>query len=189
MSGHGCAGSVVAAPESGANIGTRSISASPAAGTGPLRDSTADAERRRSLGASRPWRWGRRIGEPSTLAYGVLAYVTSHHSLDFTPEQAEVASELIRVALQGRDLERAVEGYDTHLLSSIELVEGYDTTSCPRSSSLTFHPRTLTSKAMTTLAHELRQRACDGTCRLRSPGFREVYSVESAGSFVRTVGA
>lgn len=127
MSGHGCAGSVVAAPESGANIGTRSISASPAAGTGPLRDSTADAERRRSLGASRPWRWGRRIGEPSTLAYGVLAYVTSHHSLDFTPEQAEVASELIRVALQGRDLERAVEGYDTHLLSSIELVEGYDT--------------------------------------------------------------
>ncbi len=87
---------------------------------GPLRDSTADAERRRSLGAQ-ALEIARRIGEPSTLAYALLAYISSHHSPDFTPEQAEMATELVQVALQARDLERAVEGYEAHLLASIEL--------------------------------------------------------------------
>jgi DNA-binding SARP family transcriptional activator len=87
---------------------------------GPLRDSTADAERRRSLGAQ-ALEMARRIGEPSTLAYALLGYISSRHSPDFTPEQAEIASELVQVALQARDLERAVEGYDSHLVASIEL--------------------------------------------------------------------
>jgi tetratricopeptide (TPR) repeat protein len=96
---------------------------------GPLRDSTADAERRRSLGAQ-ALEIARRIGEPSTLAYALLAYISSHHSPDFTPEQAEIARELVQVALQARDLERAVEGTRP--------------TSSPRSSSLTCHRRTPT---------------------------------------------
>jgi len=87
---------------------------------GPLRDSTADSERRRSL-ATQALEMARRIGEPSTLAYALLGYVASRHSPDFTAEQVVVLEELIDVALQAGDLERAVEGYETHLESSIEL--------------------------------------------------------------------
>ncbi|MGH3028758.1 MAG: ATP-binding protein, partial [Gaiellaceae bacterium] len=56
--------------------------------SGPLRDSTFDAERRRSL-AVQALEMARRIGESSTLAYALLGYMGSHHSPDFTPEQAE----------------------------------------------------------------------------------------------------
>jgi DNA-binding SARP family transcriptional activator len=87
---------------------------------GPLRDSTADAERRRSLGAQ-ALEMARRIGEPSTLAYALLGYISSRHSPDFTPEQVELARELIQAAREAGELERAVEGYETHLESSIEL--------------------------------------------------------------------
>jgi tetratricopeptide (TPR) repeat protein len=87
---------------------------------GPLRDSTADPERRRSSGAQ-ALELARRIGEPSTLAYALHGYIASHHSPDFTPEQAEIAKELVEVALHAGDLERAVEGYEILALSSIEL--------------------------------------------------------------------
>ncbi len=87
---------------------------------GPLRDSTAHAERRRSL-AAEALEMARRIGDPSTLAYALLGYIGSQHSPDFTPEQVELAQELVGVALQAGDLERALEGYDNHLEASIEL--------------------------------------------------------------------
>jgi eukaryotic-like serine/threonine-protein kinase len=89
---------------------------------GPLRDSTADAERRRSLSAQ-GLEMARRIEEPSTLAYSLQGYIASRHSPDFTPEQADLAKELVQVALQAGELERAVEGYDSRLLSSIELAD------------------------------------------------------------------
>jgi DNA-binding SARP family transcriptional activator/tetratricopeptide (TPR) repeat protein len=111
---------------------------------GPLRDSTADAERRRSLGAQ-ALEMARRIAEPSTLAYALHGYIASRHSPDFTHEQAEIARELVQVALQARDLERAVEGYEEHLDASIELGD---------------LPAAYTDvEAMTTLAEELRQPA------------------------------
>ncbi len=87
---------------------------------GPLRDSTADAGRRRSLGAQ-ALEMARRIGEPSTLAYALLGYIGSHHSPDFIPEQVELASELIDVALKARDPERAFDGREAHLVAVLEL--------------------------------------------------------------------
>jgi eukaryotic-like serine/threonine-protein kinase len=87
---------------------------------GPLRDSSADPEQRRSL-AAQALEMARRIGEPSTLAYGLHGYISSRHSPDFTPEQADVAGELIEVALRADELERVAEGHEVHLLSAIEL--------------------------------------------------------------------
>ncbi len=87
---------------------------------GPLRDAAADPERRRSLGAE-ALQMAREIGDPSTLAYGLLGYIGSHHSPAFTPQQVELAQELIEVALEAGDLERAVDGYEIHLQSSLEL--------------------------------------------------------------------
>jgi DNA-binding SARP family transcriptional activator len=89
---------------------------------GPLRDSTADPLRRQALGAE-ALEMGRRIGEPSTLAYGLHGYLSSHLSPDSTPVQLELAKELIDVAIAAGDAERAVEGYQVHLEASIELAD------------------------------------------------------------------
>jgi len=87
---------------------------------GPLRDSSADARRRRSLG-TQALQMARRIGEPSTLAYALLGYIESQLSPESTPEMVELAKELIRVAQEAGETERAVEGYVLHLDCSIEL--------------------------------------------------------------------
>jgi class 3 adenylate cyclase len=87
---------------------------------GPLRDWKGDRERGGSLGAQ-ALEMARRLGEPATLAYGLLGYMSSRHSPDFVPEQAKLGEELIRTALEAGDKERAVEGYETHLASSLEL--------------------------------------------------------------------
>ena len=111
---------------------------------GPLRDASADADRRRALGAE-ALAIARRLGDPATLAYALHGYVASRHSPAFTPEQVEIASELVEVALDARDLERAVEGYETHLESAIELGDMSSVYA--------------DLQAMTALAEELRQPA------------------------------
>jgi DNA-binding SARP family transcriptional activator len=111
---------------------------------GPLRDSTADARRRRSLGEE-ALAMARRIGDPSTLAYGLLGYISSHHAPDFTLRQLECAKELVEAALQAGDLERAIEGYEVSMESQIELAD----TSTVRAD----------LEAMSMLAEELRQPA------------------------------
>jgi len=87
---------------------------------GPLRDSTADVQRRWSLSAE-ALEMARRIGDPPTLGYALLGYITSRHSPDFTPEQEKLSGELIDVAFGAGDLERAVEGYEGRLVARIEL--------------------------------------------------------------------
>jgi eukaryotic-like serine/threonine-protein kinase len=87
---------------------------------GPLRDSSVDPLRRRRLGAQ-ALEIARRIGEPSTLAYGLHGHLTSELSPDSVPETLELAKELIGVALQAGETELAVEGYEVHLEASIEL--------------------------------------------------------------------
>jgi len=87
---------------------------------GPLRDSRADSSRREALGAE-ALEVARRIGEPSTLAYGLQGYIGSRHTPDFPPDQAALALELIRVSLAAGDLERALDGHELHLASAIEL--------------------------------------------------------------------
>ncbi|MDP9283674.1 MAG: AAA family ATPase, partial [Actinomycetota bacterium] len=111
---------------------------------GPLRELGADAQRRESLGAQ-ALQMARRIDEPSTLAYALLGYMGSHHSPDFTPEQVELATELIDVALEAGDIERAVDGYEVHFESSIELGD--------------LSAAYADVEAMTRLAEELRQPA------------------------------
>ena len=68
---------------------------------GPLRDSTADPERRRSLG-EQALEMARRIAEPATLAYALQGYITSHHSSAFTPQQLELSAELVQLATSRR---------------------------------------------------------------------------------------
>jgi predicted ATPase len=87
---------------------------------GPLRDSSADAERRRSLGAQ-ALAMARRIGEPSTLAHALAGYLEIDLSPESTRARVELAQELIQVALAAGETERAVEGYNEHLEASIEL--------------------------------------------------------------------
>jgi DNA-binding SARP family transcriptional activator/tetratricopeptide (TPR) repeat protein len=87
---------------------------------GPMRDSTADPVRRSSLGVQ-ALEMARRIDDASTLAYGLHGYLSSHLSPDTTHRHLELAKELISVALQAGDVERAVEGYEIHLECSFEL--------------------------------------------------------------------
>jgi tetratricopeptide (TPR) repeat protein len=87
---------------------------------GPLRDSTADTVRRKSL-ATQALEMARRIGDASTLAYALIGYVSSDLSPDSTRERVELDKELIQLALEAEDTERAVEGYADHLDASIEL--------------------------------------------------------------------
>src|SRR5205085_9643704 len=69
---------------------------------GPLRKRSVDLERRRSLSAQ-ALAIARRMDKPSTLAHALLGYIGSHHSSDFTPEQVELARELIDAALEAGD--------------------------------------------------------------------------------------
>ena len=87
---------------------------------GPLRHFARATNRRESLG-EQALQMARRIGEPSTLAYALRGYSTSHLRPDFTHRQIEVTNELIRVALDAEDAESALEGYQFHLETSIEL--------------------------------------------------------------------
>src|SRR5262249_52306028 len=87
---------------------------------GPLRDSTADVQRRESLGAQ-ALEMARRIGDPPTLAHALFGYINSHLSPDGVPEQLELAKELVEVASETGDIEREVEGLEVRFESSIEL--------------------------------------------------------------------
>src|SRR5262249_38143093 len=87
---------------------------------GPLRDATADPERRRSLGAE-ALEMARRIGQPSTLADALSGYVNSHVMPGFAPQQVALATELGDAAVEAGHIERAIEGYQYRLESSIEL--------------------------------------------------------------------
>jgi tetratricopeptide (TPR) repeat protein len=89
---------------------------------GPLRDATAAPEKRRSV-AEEALEMARRIGDPSTLAYALSGYTGANHSPDYVPKQAAIATELIQVANEAGDLERAAEGHEHRVLALIELGE------------------------------------------------------------------
>ncbi|MFL5889421.1 MAG: ATP-binding protein [Solirubrobacteraceae bacterium] len=92
---------------------------------GPLRDSTASAQRREALGAE-ALACARRVGDPATLAYALQGYILAHHSPDHTRRQLELADELVAVATEAGDKERIVEGGEERLDALVELgdVEG-----------------------------------------------------------------
>jgi DNA-binding SARP family transcriptional activator len=113
--------------------------------SGPLRDSAVDPTRRRRVLGEEALAMARRIGDASTLAYGLLGYINSHHAPDFTLLQVESGRELVETALRAGDLERAIEGYEVALESSIELAD--------------FAAVYADLEAMTALAEQLRQPA------------------------------
>jgi tetratricopeptide (TPR) repeat protein len=89
---------------------------------GPLRDATFPPERKRVL-SEEALDMARRIGHPGTLAYALAAYIAANHSPDFIHRQVRLATELLQVAKEAGDLERAAEGYEHRATAMIELGE------------------------------------------------------------------
>jgi class 3 adenylate cyclase len=88
-------------------------------GGGPLRDEH-DPTRRRAI-AREALEAARRLGDAPTLTYGLSGYIAAHHSPENTAQQAELASELIDVAMRAGDIERAIEAYEHRAAARTEL--------------------------------------------------------------------
>jgi DNA-binding SARP family transcriptional activator len=86
---------------------------------GPLRDSSFDRARRVAL-ATDALAMARRLNDEETLAYALTGYIAANHSPDFAPEQLELATEQIQVALAAGDLERVLEGREHRATALIE---------------------------------------------------------------------
>jgi class 3 adenylate cyclase/DNA-binding SARP family transcriptional activator len=114
-------------------------------GGGPLRASR-DPTRRRALTAE-ALAAARRLADPPTLAYAIDGYISAHHSPEHTDSSLELADELIAIATNSGDLERAIEGYEHRIDARLQLgdVAGADDDMA----------------AMARLAAELRQPAQD----------------------------
>jgi tetratricopeptide (TPR) repeat protein len=89
---------------------------------GPLRDASFPTERRRAL-SEEALDTARRIGDSGTLAYALAAYIAANRSPEFTRREVTLATELIQVATEAGDLERAAEGYEHRVTAMIELGE------------------------------------------------------------------
>jgi DNA-binding SARP family transcriptional activator/tetratricopeptide (TPR) repeat protein len=87
---------------------------------GPLRDATFPPERKRSL-SHEALEIARGIGDPETLAYALSGYLAAHQSPEFTPRQVTMATELVELATETGDRERAAEGHESRAGPLIEL--------------------------------------------------------------------
>jgi hypothetical protein len=72
---------------------------------GPLRDASFPPERRAAL-SREALETARRIGDRATLAYALDGYIAATHSPEHTPEQVELTTELVQLAIEAGDLER-----------------------------------------------------------------------------------
>jgi DNA-binding SARP family transcriptional activator len=89
---------------------------------GPLRDASHPPERRRLL-SKEALEMARRIGDAGTVAQALSGYLMAHQHPDYTHAQVTLATELLRVALEANDLERAVEGYEQRSAALVELAD------------------------------------------------------------------
>jgi tetratricopeptide (TPR) repeat protein len=87
---------------------------------GPLRDASVPAETRNAL-SEEALAIARRLGDRATFAYTLIGYVCSHQSPEHTRENMELATELLRVAEEVGDKERAVEGHEVRVAAFLEL--------------------------------------------------------------------
>ncbi|HEX8856172.1 MAG TPA: AAA family ATPase [Thermoleophilaceae bacterium] len=87
---------------------------------GPLRDARFPRSRRSDL-SREALEMARRLGDPVTLAYAIDGYILAHHGPDQTHEQLRLARELVDVALEGGDKERAMEGFEEQFDARFEL--------------------------------------------------------------------
>ncbi len=89
---------------------------------GPLRDARFRAERRHAI-ADEALSMARRMQDPSTLAYALAGYLPAHMSPARTHHMVDLATELITLATDLGELERAVEGYLCRACALLELGE------------------------------------------------------------------
>ena len=89
---------------------------------GPLRDASFPPERKAALSLE-GLEMARRMGDRAALAYALAGYIAARHSPARTPEQLKLATELVKLAREAGDLERAVEGYEHRLGVLLELGE------------------------------------------------------------------
>ncbi|MGE5273181.1 MAG: BTAD domain-containing putative transcriptional regulator [Verrucomicrobiota bacterium] len=89
---------------------------------GPLRDARFPAERRHAI-ADQALAMARRMRDRSTLAYALAGYLPAHMSPARTHQIVELATELITIATDTGELERAVEGYLCRACALLELGE------------------------------------------------------------------
>jgi DNA-binding SARP family transcriptional activator/tetratricopeptide (TPR) repeat protein len=89
---------------------------------GPLRDASFPRERKAAL-SREALEMARRIDDPPTLAYALAGYIPANHSPDHTREQIELSTELLQLAMEVSDLERAVEGHEHRAGAWLELGE------------------------------------------------------------------
>ena len=86
---------------------------------GPLRDGRFPSERRHAI-ADEALAMARRLEDPPTLAYALAGYLPAHMSPARTHDIVALATELIVVATETKEFERAVEG---HLCRACPLLE------------------------------------------------------------------
>ena len=89
---------------------------------GPLRDPRFPRERRRSVGEE-ALEMARRVEDPATLAYALAGYIAANHSPEFTRKQLTLGTELVQVAIEAGEPERAVEGHEHRITALLELGE------------------------------------------------------------------
>jgi DNA-binding SARP family transcriptional activator len=89
---------------------------------GPLRDARFPAERRHAI-ADEALAMARRLEDPPTLAYALAGYLPAHMSPARTHRLIALATELIDLAIDTGELERAVEGYLCRACPLLELGE------------------------------------------------------------------
>jgi tetratricopeptide (TPR) repeat protein len=86
---------------------------------GPLREAH-DPARRLAL-SDEALELARASGDAATIAYALSGYIAAHHSPDYTPAQATLATEQIEAGISAGDLERAAEGYEHRVTALLEL--------------------------------------------------------------------
>jgi len=87
---------------------------------GPFRDGRFPPERRHGA-ASEALAMARRLNDPPTLAYALAAYLPAFMSPTRTEDIIELATELIEIATEIGELERAAEGYLCRACPLLEL--------------------------------------------------------------------
>jgi DNA-binding SARP family transcriptional activator len=87
---------------------------------GPLRDSSFSPLRKAAL-AREALDIARRLGDPSTLAYALVGYTQANLSPDVADEDLELSRELVVVALEAGEKERAFEGHEDVMLRLLSL--------------------------------------------------------------------
>ncbi len=89
-------------------------------GGGPLRARGVPAQRRWDA-TQEALDIARRLGRADTVVYALSGYIPARHSPEYTVEQVGASSEMIRLATECGDFERALEGHEHRQAARLEL--------------------------------------------------------------------